>query len=96
MTQHRKIKLSHFIKAVFLVLPGMGSVGMGLKGFLMFGNFIDGGAPGISMLPGEIFELPPALLVPLTTLPFIIMANRYVGRAFASRSASAIAASADG
>lgn len=79
------------MKDAFLVLLGIGSTGMGLKGFLMSSSFIDGGATGISMLLGEIFGLPLALLIPLVNFPFIMMAYRFIGRNFAIRSVLAIA-----
>lgn len=91
MTKTRKKRIGFILKDAFLVLLGIGSTGMGLKGFLMSSNFIDGGATGISMLLGEIFGLPLALLIPLVNLPFIMMAYRFIGRNFAIRSVLAIA-----
>ena len=91
MTKQRKTRIGFIIKDTVLILLGIGSAGMGLKGFLMSSNFIDGGATGISMLLGEIFGLPLAVLIPLINLPFIVMAYRYIGRTFAIRSVLAIA-----
>ena len=91
MTQQRRNRVAFIVKDTFLILLGIGSAGMGLKGFLMSSNFIDGGATGISMLLGEIFGTSLAILIPLINLPFIIMAYRYIGRTFAIRSVLAIA-----
>lgn len=91
MTQHKKNRVIIIIKDTFLILLGIGSAGMGLKGFLMSSNFIDGGATGISMLLSEIFGTSLAILIPLINLPFIIMSYRYIGRTFAIRSVLAIA-----
>ena len=91
MTKQRKTRIGYILKDTVLILLGIGSAGMGLKGFLMSSNFIDGGATGISMLLSEIFGLPLAILIPLINLPFIVMAYRYIGRTFAIRSVLAIA-----
>ena len=91
MTQPKRKRVIFIIKDTFLILLGIGSAGMGLKGFLMSSNFIDGGATGISMLLSEIFGTSLAILIPLINLPFIIMAYRYIGRTFAIRSVLAIA-----
>lgn len=91
MTQQRRNRVAFIVKDTFLILLGIGSAGMGLKGFLMSSNFIDGGATGISMLLGEIFGTSLAILIPLINLPFIIMSYRYIGRTFAIRSVLAIA-----
>ena len=87
----QKTKIGSILKDAFLILLGIGSAGMGLKGFLMSSNFIDGGATGISMLLSEIFGVSLAVLIPLINLPFIVMAYRYIGRIFAIRSVLAIA-----
>ncbi len=91
MTKQRKARIGFILKDTILILLGIGSAGMGLKGFLMSSNFIDGGATGISMLLSEIFGLPLAVLIPLINLPFIVMAYRFIGRTFAIRSVLAIA-----
>ena len=91
MTQHKSNRVLFIIKDTFLILLGIGSAGMGLKGFLMSSNFIDGGATGISMLLSEIFGTSLAILIPLINLPFIIMSYRYIGQTFAIRSVLAIA-----
>jgi uncharacterized membrane-anchored protein YitT (DUF2179 family) len=91
MTKQRKTRIGFILKDTVLILLGIGSAGMGLKGFLMSSNFIDGGATGISMLLSEIFGLPLAVLIPLINLPFIVMAYRFIGRTFAIRSVLAIA-----
>jgi uncharacterized membrane-anchored protein YitT (DUF2179 family) len=79
---------------IFLILLGILSAGMGLKGFLLSSRFIDGGVTGVSMLVAEIFRLP--LLLPILllifNLPFIALGYRQVGAKFAVKSAIAIAA----
>jgi uncharacterized membrane-anchored protein YitT (DUF2179 family) len=75
------------------LLIGLGilSAGMGLKGFLLSSNFIDGGVTGVSMLLAKITTAPLSLWLPLVNAPFIVIGYRQMGAAFAIRSALAIA-----
>src|SRR4051794_13949667 len=73
-----------------LILAGIASAAMGLKGFLLSSHFIDGGVTGISMLLSITTPLPLALWLPVVNLPFVILGYRQMGAAFAVRSALAI------
>jgi uncharacterized membrane-anchored protein YitT (DUF2179 family) len=73
-----------------LILAGIASAAMGLKGFLFSSHFIDGGVTGISMLLAVTTPLPLALWLPVVNLPFVVLGYRQLGRAFALRSALAI------
>lgn len=75
-----------------LILTGVFSAGMGLKGFLFSSHFIDGGVTGISMLLSQVTPLPLAIWLPVVNLPFVVLGYRHLGRAFAVRSTLAIAA----
>jgi len=70
---------------------GILSAGMGLKGFLMSSHFIDGGVTGVSMLLAQTTGMPLSVWLPIVNLPFIVVGYRQMGRAFALRSAIAIA-----
>ncbi len=74
-----------------LIMLGILSAGMGLKGFLLSSNFIDGGVTGVSMLLAKTTPLPLAVWLPAVNLPFIVVGYRQMGRAFAVRSALTIA-----
>src|SRR5438552_4099788 len=74
-----------FSKVALLAL-GILSAGMGLKGFLLSSNFIDGGVTGVSMLLAKVTGLPLALLLPIVNLPFVAIGYRLIGRWFALRS----------
>ena len=56
--------LREFLNSVLIVL-GIFSACMGLKGFLLSSNFIDGGVTGVSMLLAKTTGLPLAVLLPL-------------------------------
>lgn len=74
-----------------LIVFGILSAGMGLKGFLLSSNFIDGGVTGVCMLLAKMTGLPLAVWLPVINLPFIALGYRQIGRAFAIRSTLAIA-----
>jgi uncharacterized membrane-anchored protein YitT (DUF2179 family) len=74
-----------------LVALGILSAGMGLKGFLLSSNFIDGGVTGVSMLLAKVTSAPLSVWLPVVNVPFIAVGYRQLGRAFAVRSALAIA-----
>jgi uncharacterized membrane-anchored protein YitT (DUF2179 family) len=70
---------------------GILSAGMGLHGFLLSSNFIDGGVTGVSMLLAKTTSLSLSVWLPLINLPFIALGYHQIGRAFAIRSILAIA-----
>ena len=85
-----KRRLSELLNAG-LILLGILSAAMGLKGFLLSSNFIDGGVTGVSLLLVKTSGLPLSVWLPLVNLPFVVVGYRQMGRAFAVRSALAIA-----
>ncbi len=74
-----------------LILMGILSAGMGLYGFLLSSNFIDGGVTGVSMLLSKVTPLRLPFWLPVINLPFVALGYRHLGRAFAVRSVLAIA-----
>jgi uncharacterized membrane-anchored protein YitT (DUF2179 family) len=77
-------------KNTALILVGIFSAGMGLKGFLLSSRFIDGGVTGISMLIAEVTGFPLAILIFLINVPFIAIGYRQIGREFALKTGMAI------
>ena len=73
-----------------LIVTGILSAGMGLKGFLFSSHFIDGGVTGISMLLSKVTPISLSIWLPVVNLPFVMLGYRHLGRAFAVRSALAI------
>lgn len=82
--------MSREIWNVFLIVLGVLSAGMGIEGFLVSSNFIDGGVTGVSMLVSKLTGIPLSVWLPLFNLPFIILGYKQVGAAFAVRSVLAI------
>ena len=73
-----------------LIVAGIMSAGMGLKGFLFSSHFIDGGVTGVSMLLSKVTPITLAVWLPVINLPFVVLGYRHLGGAFALRSALAI------
>jgi uncharacterized membrane-anchored protein YitT (DUF2179 family) len=94
MTKSRRnIAMKKFIHGaldVALIVIGIFSAGLGLKGFLLSSRFIDGGVTGISMLLANVLGWPLSILILVINLPFIALGYRQIGRAFAIRSTLAI------
>lgn len=76
---------------ILLVVLGILSAGMGLKGFLLSSRFIDDGVTGISMLLSDVLGVPLSVLILVINLPFIALGYRQIGRKFALKSTLAIA-----
>jgi uncharacterized membrane-anchored protein YitT (DUF2179 family) len=86
--------MKRFLRAALnttLIVLGILSAGMGLKGFLMSSRFIDGGVTGVSMLLADVLGAPLAILILVINLPFIALGYRQLGWKFAIKSALAIA-----
>ena len=79
------------VNAILIIL-GILSAGLGLKGFLLPSGFIDGGVTGVSLLLAMVTSPPLAFWLPVINAPFIIVGYRHLGVAFALRSALAIGA----
>jgi uncharacterized membrane-anchored protein YitT (DUF2179 family) len=73
-----------------LIILGILSAGMGLKGFLMSSHFIDGGVTGISMLLTDLVRFPLSVWILVINLPFVALGYRQIGKKFALKSALAI------
>jgi len=76
---------------ILLIAAGIAAAAFGLKGFLLSSSFIDGGVTGVSMLLAKVTPAPLSLWLPLVNAPFVVLGYRQMGRAFAIRSALAIA-----
>ncbi|HNP48017.1 MAG TPA: YitT family protein [Bacteroidia bacterium] len=76
--------------SLFLLILGILSACLGLKGFLLPNHFIDGGVTGISMLISFLGEIPLPLLIVVINIPFVILGFRQVGIMFAIKTALAV------
>ena len=77
-------------KPFFLILIGVFSATLGLKGFLIPNQFLDGGATGISLLTSTLTGIPVYLLIIGINIPFILLGYITLGKSFAIKTALAI------
>ncbi len=76
---------------VLIIVAGIFSAGLGLKGFLLSSHFIDGGVTGVSMLLSSVLGWKLSILILVINLPFILLGYKQIGRKFAVKSILAIA-----
>ncbi len=85
MLIHLKLSRTELLN-LLQIAAGILLAGLGLNGFLLSSNFIDGGVTGVSMLLAKTTGLSLAVLLPIVNLPFVLVAYRLMGKAFALRS----------
>lgn len=91
MTASASIEFRRTIKNTILMVLGVLSAGLGLKGFLLPSHFLDGGVMGISLLIENQTGINLAILVVIINIPFIIIGYRQVSHWFAIKTLIAIA-----
>lgn len=79
-----------WVKDFAFLCAGVLCAGMGLKGFLLPNDFLDGGAMGISLLLELVTWAELALLVIIVNAPFVWLGYRQISRGFALRTIIAI------
>jgi uncharacterized membrane-anchored protein YitT (DUF2179 family) len=79
------------VKDFLLITAGIFSAAFGFKGFLLTNHFIDGGATGISLLISLLTPIPLYQIIICINLPFILLGYNIMGKAFAIKTALAIA-----
>jgi uncharacterized membrane-anchored protein YitT (DUF2179 family) len=89
--KNRGIKIRQICGSYTLILMGILSAGMGVKGFLLSSRFIDGGVTGISMLIAEITGAPLSILIFVINIPFLLLGYKRLGMSFAIKSMASIA-----
>jgi uncharacterized membrane-anchored protein YitT (DUF2179 family) len=85
-----KLTLKSTLSDVVLIVLGIISASVGLKGFLLSSRFIDGGVTGISMLIADVTTIPISILIFVINIPFLILGYSKLGNVFALKSAFAI------
>jgi len=88
--QNTKVEFDHIVRDSFLILLGILSACIGLKGFLLPNLFIDGGVTGIALIITELTEIPLSVLIVIVNIPFLIMGFSTISRQFALKSTIAI------
>jgi uncharacterized membrane-anchored protein YitT (DUF2179 family) len=80
------------LKDVVFILLGVIMASIGLKGFVLPNNFLDGGAMGVSLLLEILTKIELSYLIILVNLPFIIIGAKQISFEFAIKSILAILA----
>src|SRR6201996_6026444 len=84
------MKAKEAVQNGVLMILGILSAGLGLKGFLLSSHFIDCGVTGISMLIAETTGTPLSILIFVINMPFLFLGYKRLGITFAIKSATAI------
>jgi uncharacterized membrane-anchored protein YitT (DUF2179 family) len=79
-------KLKHSMGDFLYLLLGIACATIGIKGFLIPNEFIDGGVMGISLIIYLLTDLSLPLLVLVINLPFVLMAFKTISPRFALKS----------
>lgn len=85
-----KIEFRNKIKDLALISIGVAMASIGLKGFLLPNDFLDGGAMGIALLTQILSGIDLSILIVLVNVPFILIGIKQVSWEFAIKSALAI------
>lgn len=82
---------NRFREFLFITI-GISLATIGLKGFLLPNDFLDGGAMGVSLLLQILSEIELGILIVLVNLPFILLGGKQISWSFALKSCAAILA----
>lgn len=86
----QKLIIERYLKDFILISFGVGAASIGLKGFLLPNDFLDGGAMGLALLTEIITRVDLSLLIVIVNLPFLIIGSRQISIQFAVKSTFAI------
>lgn len=88
----RRLGFRNAVRNVVFLMAGVGSATIGLKGFLLPADFLDGGVTGISLLTERLTGWNISLLILIINIPFILIGRRQVSNGFALKTAGCILA----
>lgn len=86
----KQLEINRNIKDVLFISMGVLFASIGLRGFLLPNDFLDGGAMGVSLLLDILTGIELSYLIILVNLPFIILGARQISLSFAVKSIVAI------
>jgi uncharacterized membrane-anchored protein YitT (DUF2179 family) len=89
-TQSDDRELGRYFRQAVFILLGIFSAALGLKGFLLPNEFIDGGVTGISLLTSQLTGISLSLLIVVINIPFVVLGYYQMGRGFALKTLLAI------
>lgn len=84
MTKKTRLEQYHNVRSFMMIVGGIMSATIGLKGFLLPNHFLDGGVTGISLLISTLNkDVNFSVLLVTLNIPFILIGARQVSRVFA-------------
>lgn len=86
----KKLISQRYIKDFIFISLGVFMASIGLKGFLLPNNFLDGGAMGVSLLVQILSNIDLSLLIVIINAPFIVIGAKHISVNFAIKSCIAI------
>ncbi len=86
----KRIEIRNITLSIILIILGVFSAGLGLKGFLIPNDFIDGGVTGISLLTSKLIGINVPILIFFINIPFIIMGYKQINVFFSIKTFIAI------
>ena len=86
----KQIDFYRHIKDAIFIFFGVATAAIGLKGFLLPNNFLDGGAMGVSLLIEMLTKIELSYLIIIVNFPFILIGARQISIPFAIKSSIAI------
>ncbi len=90
----RKLKSSwnsqQQLRQIFMLILAVVVASIGLKGFLLPNQFLDGGVTGISLIVSAVTGIDLSLLIIVLNIPFVIWGYKQINRYFALKSGIAI------
>lgn len=89
-TEDLKVMYKRRVKDIIFIVCGVMMASIGLKGFLLPNNFLDGGAMGFALLTNILTDIDLSYLIIIINLPFIIIGARSISLNFAIKSSLAI------
>ena len=84
--------ITQILKEFLLMSLAVVLASIGLKAFLLPNGFLDGGVTGIAILLKTFIDIEISYILPLITLPFLILGWRTISRRMAIKSAIAVVA----
>lgn len=88
--KRRRVQFRKEIVKLVMIATGILSAALGLKGFLIPNDFIDGGATGITLLISSLTDWPISILLIVINIPFIWLGYKRVDKIFALKTLVAI------
>lgn len=92
MREFKRLRLRslQLLKSTVMLVLGVGSASIGLLGFLLPNDVVDGGAVGIALLTAQVTKWSFPILFFLISLPFLFLGYRLIGKSFTIKAAVSI------